>query len=142
MAKAQQTNSMPDHLGIRPGLNEYGQLKSTAWYPRIVAKTAAYTVKASESGTVFTTTGATGAVVFTLPAATDGPFHFTFINGAAQDMTVAGTSIITYNNAAAASVAFTTGSEEIGGSVEAWSDGVSTFVAARIASEAQTATVA
>jgi hypothetical protein len=57
-------------------------------------------------------------------------------------MTVAGTGIFTYNNAAAASVGFETGSELIGGSVEVWGDGVSTLAVARLASEGQTATVA
>lgn len=59
----------------------------------IVAKTAAYTVLPSDSGTVFTTRGAGGAVAFTLPAVAQSGLQYTFIAVAAQSMTV--TSVAT-----------------------------------------------
>jgi hypothetical protein len=62
------------------------------------AKTTAYTVTASDAGSIFTTTGATGSVAFTLPAiATSGGLAFEFMNTVAQTMSVAsaeGTNIV------------------------------------------------
>lgn len=109
------------------------------------AKTASYTVVKEDSGTLFHTTGATAAVVFTLPKISEGPFYFMFINGADQDMTVtAGTAdtAVTFNDLAADSVAFSTSSEKIGGTVEVICDGTTLFVLPRLASEAQTVTIA
>jgi len=51
------------------------------------AKTAAYTVKAEESGTGFTNAGAGGAVVLTLPAATVG-LNYYFRVSAAQELRI------------------------------------------------------
>lgn len=53
----------------------------------VQAKTADYTVKTSENGTAFTNTGASGAVVLTLPAATVG-LHYYFGVGAAQALRI------------------------------------------------------
>jgi len=53
----------------------------------VVAKTADYVIQASDSGTDFTTRGATGAVNFTLPALQSG-LAFTFCAVAAQAMTI------------------------------------------------------
>ena len=80
----------------------------------VVAKTASYTVTAAESGTLFTTTGATGAVEFTLPSKAAG-LHFWFFNTVDQNMTVtadAVDTIVTFNDAAADSVATSTSSEK------------------------------
>jgi hypothetical protein len=52
-----------------------------------VAKTAAYTIRAMETGTIFTNKGATASVTFTLPAAKAG-MHFTFLKVAAQDVLI------------------------------------------------------
>jgi hypothetical protein len=145
MAKGYQTNSMPTVKGIYPGLNEYGQISNLAWTPRVVAKTTAYTVKSSESGTFFTTTGATAAVNFTLPAIGDGPYWFMFICGADIGMTVTSVvadTIVTFNDLAADSVAFSQASEMIGGSIEVICDGTTLFALARLASEAQTIVIA
>lgn len=57
----------------------------------ILTKTAAYQVQASDSGTIFTTTGAGSTVAFTLPAVQSG-LSFAFIATAAVTMTVAGAS--------------------------------------------------
>jgi hypothetical protein len=114
--------------------------------PRMEAKTADYTCTLADSGTVFHTTGATAAVNFTLPAINGNPFRFLFINGADQNMTVtanAADTIVTYNDLAADSVAFSTASEKIGGVVEVWCDGTTLFVLPRAADgRYQTATIA
>ena len=52
----------------------------------MVTKTAAYTLKPSDSGTVFTTEGASGTVAFTLPAATEAGFQVRIWN--AENFTV------------------------------------------------------
>lgn len=104
-------------------------------------KTASYTCTKADSGTIFHTTGATAAVTFTLPAISDGPYYFTFINGADVDMTVASVvadTIVTFNDLNADSVAFAQASEKIGGVVDVFCDGTTLFALARIASEAQT----
>lgn len=108
-------------------------------------KTASYTCTKYDSGTIFHTTGATAAVVFTLPQIADGPFWFKFINGADVDMTITSAvadTEVTFNDLNADSVAFSTSSEKIGGSVEVYCDGVTLFVLPVLASEAQTVTIA
>lgn len=54
---------------------------------RVSHKTANHTVLASETGTYFTNLGATGAITFTLPAATVG-LHYTFKVRATQQLRV------------------------------------------------------
>jgi hypothetical protein len=114
--------------------------------PRMMeAKTASYTCTKYDSGTIFHTTGATAAVVFTLPQIADGPFWFLFISGADVSMTITSAvadTEVTFNDLAADSVAFSTSSEIIGGSVEVYCDGTTLFVLPRLASEAQTVTIA
>jgi hypothetical protein len=113
-----------------PGVDANGVVANLAWYPRIVAKTADYTVLRTESGTFFTTTGVTAAINFTLPAITTGPWIFFFVAGAAQNMTVtAGTAdtMVTFNDLAADSVVFSTSGEIIGGGLCAFTDGTTLF---------------
>ncbi len=91
----------------------------------VVAKTASYTVKQDENGTVFTTTGAGAAVTFTLPAKKAG-LMFEFINTVDQDMTITSDvadTVVTTNDATADSVAFSTSSEKIGAYARAICDG-------------------
>lgn len=85
----------------------------------VVAKTADYTVVAADNGTLFTTLGAAGAVVFTLPALARG-YRFRFFNEVNQNMTVTAPSgkLVAFNNAAATSIAFSTASNKIGAGVE------------------------
>jgi len=129
------TNPMPSYNGLAAGINQNGQLANLAWVPRVVTKTAAYTVKAEESGTIFNTTGATAAVNFTLPAAGDGPWAFFFFNGADVNMTVtaetAGT-MVTYNDLTADAVAFSTSSEKIGGGFFVYCDGTDVHAGALV----------
>jgi hypothetical protein len=112
---------------------------------KMLAKTADYTVTKEDSGTIFHTTGATAAVNFTLPAISDGPFWFKFIAGADVNLTItAGTAdtLVAYNDLAADSVAFSTASELIGGSVEVYCDGTTIFALSRPAVIYQTITIA
>jgi len=123
-----QQNGMPiGPGGLLPGLNAYGQISDIAYRRNVVAKTAAYTVTAAESGTIFTTQGATAAVVFTLPATTacDG-LEFIFYNCEDVDMTVtAGTvdTMTALNDVAADSVKFGTTSLKAGNAFWVFGDG-------------------
>jgi hypothetical protein len=86
-------------------------------FTRTIAKTANYTVVAADTGTLFTTTGAGGAVTFTLPAiaASKGMF-FRFMNTVDQNMTVTAPAgkLVAFNNASATSVSLQTGGGKIG----------------------------
>lgn len=111
----------------------------------VTAKTADYTLTAADSGGVFTTTGAAGAVNFTLPAvATSTGFEYTFANTADQNITItapAGT-LVAFNNAAATSIAFSTASEKIGAAVKVVCDGAKWVAQVMLAAETQTPTIA
>lgn len=130
-------NSLTSPVGMTsrqeaPLNDAYGRIPRVAYTPRIVVKTAAYTVKAEESGTKFFTTGATAAVVFTLPAISEGPWEFEFYNLADVDMTVtAGTAdtMIGFNDLDLDSIGLATSSEKIGGGIKALCDGTSLVVA-------------
>lgn len=114
-------------------------------YPRVAAKTANYTLLLSDlNNCLFTNRGAAGAVTFTLPtvtAAMSGSY-VTFVAVANQNMIVAGSAgeLVTFNDAAANSVAFQTGGEIIGGRFDAFCDGTS-WIISIIAEESQTVTV-
>jgi len=140
------SNPMPSFEGRSAGVNLYGQIPALAYTPRIVAKTAAYTVKAEESGTIFFTTGATAAVTFTLPAISDGPWYFEFYATADFAMTVAAATAdtaVSFNDLAADSVAISTASEILGGGIRAVCDGTTLVIAGMPSkSHAQTVTVA
>ena len=112
--------------------------------PRIVAKTSAYTCKQQDTGTIFTTVGASGSVTFTLPPISDGPFSFKFICATANAMVVAAQTadtMLTMNDLAADSISFATTAEMIGGMVEVYCDGTTLFGFARLGTEAQTPTI-
>ena len=90
------------------------------------AKTADYTVKAYESGTLFTTRGAGGTVIFTLPTTPTKGLYYGFYSAADQTMTVtAGTvdTIVGINDLTADSVGFATANLKIGGMIEVFGDG-------------------
>ncbi len=95
---------------------------STRLHQRVVPKATSYTIKPpmDAPGTVFTTRGASGAVTFTLP--TPGRqllgTWYEFLNVVDQNMAVAG-ALATLNNAAAASVTVSTGSQKIGARIKA-----------------------
>jgi hypothetical protein len=82
-----------------------------------VAKTGNYTIVAGDNCTRFTNGGASGAVIFTLPAIKPG-YVFEFVVKANQNLTVAsseGGNIIGYNNNAVNNMAFSTSSQLYGG---------------------------
>lgn len=81
-----------------------------------VAKTANYTVLASDRGTLFTNTGASGAVTFTLPAVAPG-LVYEFLVTADQNVLITAPAAIVFsaNNSASTTLAFQTSSERIGG---------------------------
>lgn len=145
MAKGEQTNEMTTFMGRGAGVNEYGQIENMSWIPKVYTKTADHTCLASESGAFFVTTGATGAVNFTLPAIADGPFVFFFINGADQNITVTAETadtLVAFNDLAADSAAFSTVSEKIGNGFMVVGDGTSVFAIPLFGSEASTVTIA
>ncbi len=68
------------------------------------AKTADYTIKQSDWGTVFTNAGASGAVIFTLPTPKAGAF-LTFVKATvAQSLVISAPSGVKINNGTAAQV--------------------------------------
>lgn len=109
-----------------------------------VAKTADYTVLATDVGKLFTTTGAGGAVNFTLPALAAGLGPFEFLNTVNQNMTVTAPAgkLVTFNNAAATSVAFSTAGNKIGARVRVWCNQAGTFYYMQNLSPGNTITVA
>lgn len=142
-----QQNEMPiGPGGLLPGLNAYGQIGNIAFTVKVVAKTANYTVKAAESGTIFTTQGATGAVTFTLPAAADSNgLFYGFYNCEDVNMVVAsGTAdkMTAINDVAADSVAFQTTSLKIGGGFFVFGDGTNWHAMVLPGQATQTVTVA
>lgn len=117
--------------GQAGGVNADGMLANLSWYPNILVKTADYTVVQTESGSFYTTTGLTAPINFTLPAISTGPWIFFFIAGAAQNLTVTSATadtIVTFNDLAADSVAFSTSGEIIGGGLCAFTNGTTLFV--------------
>lgn len=114
---------------------------------KVSAKTASYTVLESESGTLFTTSGASGAVTFTLPALANvaAGTWFEFFNVADQDMIVASgdaDKMVVFNDAAADSIAFSTAAEQIGSGVRVVSDGALWLVFVFLGAETATPTIA
>jgi len=121
------SKATPPFSAVAAGLDAYGRPGNFLFAPRVVAKTASYTVKAEESGSMFFTTGAVAGVVFTLPVIGDGPWVFWFFNTVDQDMTVtaaAADTLIGYNDLDLDSIAASTTSEKIGAGIMAVCDGV------------------
>jgi len=121
---------MSTFMGRAPALDSEDQLDNLAFKLNVVAKTVDYTVLASESGTVFTTLGATEAqIIFTLPAASAGLTYW-FLNYVDIDLTVKGAAtdlLVTGNNATADEISFTTASEQIGCGFQVICDGTYWF---------------
>jgi hypothetical protein len=101
-------------------------------YEAPVAAPASRAILPGEVGSILTTRGAVGAVTLTLPAVAAVPagWNIKIVNVADQNLivNVAVASIVTFNNAAATSVAFSTVGQRIGGSFEIISDGTSYLV--------------
>lgn len=91
-------------------------------YANEIAKTASYTVTQNDHGTLFTNTGASGAITFTLPALSP-LLSYGFLVVANQNVTVAskeGSNIVADNNASASNVAYSTPGMLIGGHLRVW----------------------
>lgn len=112
---------------------------------KVVAKTADYTVTPNDAGTLFTNRGASGAVVFTLPAAAAATgIEFEFAVVANQNVTIAAPAdtLVAFNDATATSIAFSTTSEKVGSNVRVVSDGTSWISSVHLAAETATPTIA
>ena len=118
-----------------------------AQYQTIVAKTAAYTLTNKDNDKIFTNRGATGAVTFTLPTAsdlTDG-WSARFFVVADQSVTIAsaeGDNVVAFNDAAADSIAFSTSGEKVGAGVEVVRDGTGWLAFVSLGMDSQTPTIA
>ena len=114
-------------------------------WAQFTSKTAAYQVLSTDNGALFDNVGASGAVTFTLPALANG-YYFGFRVQADQSVTVAsseGTNMIALNNASASSVAFSTGSQKIGGMVVVYTNpGATKWVVENRSAGTNTITVA
>ena len=116
---------MDTYKAHSPALDANGVIDNISYKRNVVAKTADYTITAKESGTLFTSIGATAAVNFTLPANVAG-LEFWFMSAAATKITVtsdAVNTLTTFNNAAADSVEFAASNEIIGSGFVAIADG-------------------
>lgn len=118
-------NGDANELLIRALLTQTGRfrLDDELWgnpgfgYRAVKIKTADYTILESDNGTLFTTEGAAGAVIFTLPVMRAG-FRCTIAVCAAQNVTLTSNpadTLIGLNDIAADTIALSTGSEQIGG---------------------------
>ena len=90
-----------------------------------VAKIADYTVLESDSGTIFTNKGDTGAIIFTLPTHIAG-LHYWFFCAVDEDMTIKSATtddMVLFNNITADALVFGTTTEQIGQAVYVVSDG-------------------
>lgn len=114
-------------------------------YRKVVAKTGDYTVLEADNGTMFTTTGATGAVEFTLPATAKLGLHYRFYNTVDQNLTVtAGTAdtMVALNDTAADSVALSTAAHKTGSGFDVIGDGSKWLVIPLLADDGVIVTVA
>ena len=117
--------------GLAPGLNAAGQIPGISMLFNTVAKTAAYTVPATESGTIYNTTGNAGSLTFTLPAvATSAGLFYGFVNTVDQTMviTAPASTLVTDGNAAATSATWSTASHKIGGACFVHCDGTKWYL--------------
>lgn len=99
----------------------------------VAAKTASYSVQPNDNNTVFTNRGAGGAVTFTLPtiASLDSGFNVWFFVAADQSVTIScpeGDKIVTFNDIAADTVAYSTASKKVGASCHFIYDGTGWLV--------------
>jgi len=97
-------------------------------YRNVVAKTTNYSVAETDHDTLFTNTGAAGAVNFTLPAAIHlkKGLRFSFYGTAGGTVTVTSATadvIVTHNDATATTVAMSAAGHTVGGLIEIYSDG-------------------
>ena len=96
---------------------------------RVQVKAASYTVTEADSGSIFTTYGGSAAITFTLPSNPKRGLWYLFVNAVNQNMVITGdsTELITFNNATATSVTYSTGSQKIGATCLVFADGNSFY---------------
>lgn len=115
--------------------------------PVIEAKTSSYTMTPLDECKIFTNRGAGGAVTFTLPVVTTLPvgWSVSVVAVAGQNVVIASNgsndNIVTFNDAGADSITFSTSSEIIGAAVTLVWDGTG-WLAFLHTEETQTTTIA
>jgi len=117
--------------GKAPALDDNHQIDDISFMVEVVAKTADYSVLVKESGTHFTTTGATGGVNFTLPAVADstGCVYWFAAEADFEFMVSApANTMVAFNDATATSIAYTTATQQIGQGCMAVCDGTLWYV--------------
>ena len=131
--------------GSAPNVDDNHIIQSIAFKQNVVAKTADYTLLASDSGTVFTTGGATTQVEFTLPAVanSDGLVYW-FINAKDSEMKLSAPTgtLCGFNDIAANSLAYTTASNQAGCGFMAVCDGTKWYVGCMPGQDSATITLA
>lgn len=100
---------------------------SVARWPFRQTKTADYTVTTDDHRTVFDNTGDAGAITFTLPATPLMGLRFAFHCVVDQTMTITAEAneMISFNDVASTSIAFSTAGNKVGAYVEVVGDGTS-----------------
>jgi hypothetical protein len=106
--------------------DDFATTPAGTYYPwrTTAAKTANYQILASDNFTLFDNTGAAGAVTFTLPPIKNG-YYFGFSGRVAQNLAVTSTeggNIVALNNAAANTLTFQTGGQQIGAILKIYSN--------------------
>jgi len=117
---------MDVHIGKTAAVNDDYIADDLAFLFNVVAKVAAYTCLTRESGTFFTTEGATAAVTFTLPAVASSEnvcYWFGSMEDFAMTITAPAGTLVCGNNAAATSVSFETADNIIAGAFMVVCDG-------------------
>ena len=92
----------------------------------VITHASSATLTIGESGACVTTEGSAGAVTLTLPAvASSKGVHYWFVNAEDQNMIIAAPAdtMVTFNDVAADSIAFSTSSEKVGGGAFTYCDG-------------------
>jgi hypothetical protein len=130
-----QQSAMATFLGSAPGLDVYQRIPNIQSTANLVALTANYTMLPTDSGNIFTTLGATGAVTLTLPAvASSAGMWCEFFNAVDQSCAVSAPSgtMVYDGNAGITTLTWGTGSHKIGGAARFYCDGTKwyAFVAA------------
>jgi hypothetical protein len=106
----QSASQIIPKLQVTTELNLHNGSTGCATRIRCQNKTAAYTLKASDSGTYFTTTGDGAGFTFTLPEAAPIGTHYYIVNGTAQTILIAtatADTMVAYGDATADSVSVT-----------------------------------
>ena len=109
-----------------PGIDQYNRIAKIALTRPIVSKTASYTLKIEESGSVVIANHATVAVVFTLPAvaSSEGVYYRFFNIGAAEmDITAPTGTLVSDGSASTTTIAFAVTDHIIGGAAMVVCDG-------------------